>query len=248
MNACPILRRFSCGSRHAGQRGQETVLGLDHVQVGLEVVGELRDDRLRPPPCAAGRCRPGCRRAAGRSPGPAARRRPTESTPPDRPQITRLVADLRRESAAIVSSAKSPSFQVPAQPQTFVRKLRRNSRAVRRVRHFGMELQAVDRQPAMLHRGERAGRRSRPAARSRRRPAATWSPWLIQTCDRLGHAREQVVGGGDAALGAAVLPGRGALDPCRPGVRRSTASRSRCPARAARAETAPGRTSGPLSS
>ena len=31
---------------HAGQRRQELVLGLDDVQVGLEVVGELADDRL----------------------------------------------------------------------------------------------------------------------------------------------------------------------------------------------------------
>ena len=62
---------------HAGQRRQELVLGLDHVQVGLEVVGELADDRFLFVLAQAGRCRPGCRRAAGRWPGPAARRPPT---------------------------------------------------------------------------------------------------------------------------------------------------------------------------
>ena len=31
---------------HAGQRRQKPVLGLDHVQVGVEVVGELADHRL----------------------------------------------------------------------------------------------------------------------------------------------------------------------------------------------------------
>ena len=36
-----MRRRFSCGSTTPAKRRQELVFGLDDVQVGLEVVGEL---------------------------------------------------------------------------------------------------------------------------------------------------------------------------------------------------------------
>ena len=79
-----------------------------------------------------------------------------ESTPPDSPQITRS-SPTRRRTASTVSRAKSPSFHVPEQRQTVLRKLPRIFAPCGRVRHFGMELQAVDRQLPMLHGGERAG-------------------------------------------------------------------------------------------
>ncbi len=62
-----------------------------------------------------------------------------------------------RARRSIVSSAKSPSRQVPLQPQTAREKVGEHLRAPRRVRHFGMKLHAVDRQRAMLDGRDRAG-------------------------------------------------------------------------------------------
>ena len=47
-----------------------------------------------------------------------------ESTPPDKPQMTRASPICCRQ-CSIVSLAKSPIFHVPWHPQTFIRKLRR---------------------------------------------------------------------------------------------------------------------------
>ncbi len=114
--------------------------------------------------------------------------------------------------ASIVCSAKSPSCQVPVQPQTRGQEVAQDRDAERRVRHLGMELEAVDRQRAVLAR-RRSGRcRSRPAARSRSETRVTWSPWLIQTSVCAGTPANRSLGPSDAAAGAAVLPRRGAVD------------------------------------
>ena len=115
-----------------------------------------------------------------------------ESTPPESPQITRSLP-TRSRTCAIVCSAKSPSRQVPRAAADVGEEIGEDRFAVRRVRHFRVKLQAVERPLAMLHRGDRARRRAAPAARSRRRRASTWSPWLIQTSVSLRHAGEQIV-------------------------------------------------------
>ena len=79
-----------------------------------------------------------------------------ESTPPESPQITRS-SPTRRRTASTVSRAKSPSFHVPRAAADRLEEVAEDLRALRRVRHLGMELQAVDRQLPMLHRGEGAG-------------------------------------------------------------------------------------------
>ena len=123
-----------------------------------------------------------------------------------------VVADPLAHLRRSFRSAKSPSFHVPVQPQTSVRKLRSIVAAERRVRHLGMELHAEDRQRLVLDRGDRAGRRRGQRHEVVRRRASTWSPWLIQTSNLLGHAGEQVARLRDVAAGPAELAGRDVLD------------------------------------
>ena len=47
MNAWPMRRRFSCGSVTPASAARNWSSALHDVQVGLEVLGELLDDRLR---------------------------------------------------------------------------------------------------------------------------------------------------------------------------------------------------------
>ena len=146
MKAWPMRRRFSCGSVTPASAVEKLVLGLDDVQVGVEVVGELLDDRRLLRPCAAGRCRPGCRRAAGRWPGRAAPRRPTNRR---RPRARKSRGRCRRARGSAAIGLLGEVAQLPgarAAADRASRKLPRILRAERRVRHLGMKLQAVDRQ------------------------------------------------------------------------------------------------------
>ena len=70
-DAASLLLRFA----DAAERIQETVFGMDDVQVGLEVVAELANHQSAVRSCEAIRCRPGCKTVAARSPCTAARRR-----------------------------------------------------------------------------------------------------------------------------------------------------------------------------
>ena len=132
-----------------------------------------------------------------------------ESTPPESPQITRS-SPTRRRTASTVSRAKSPSFHVPEQWQTGVRKLPRILRAFGRVGHFGMELQPVDRQLPMLDRGQRAG-----VGGGQRQEIVGDLRHLIAVAhpdvDLVGNAGEQFVRPDDAAACPAVFAGRRAL-------------------------------------
>ena len=99
---------------------------LDHVQVGLEMVAELADHRLR----LAGRNRPLSTRMHDNC-GPMASANSAattaESTPPESPQITRSLA---HQAADLVDRlpAKSPNFQVPRAPQTWTKSCRGSCR------------------------------------------------------------------------------------------------------------------------
>ena len=165
-----------------------------------------------------------------------------ESTPPDKP-ADHPPLPTRLRIASMLSRAKSPSFHVPVATANRSEKIAEDLRPQRRVRHLGMKLQAVDRQPAVLHRGK--GQVSVAASgRKSSETAVTWSPWLIHTWisgGRPANSSSRVV---QPALGPAVLPRR-ALPRGRPGPRTPTASRSRCPARACRAGKCPDRTSAP---
>ena len=66
-----------------------------------------------------------------------------ESTPPDRPQITRPLPTCLR-IFSIASSLKARMVQSPESPATLRTKLRSSARAVRRVHHLKMELRGVE--------------------------------------------------------------------------------------------------------
>ena len=194
MNTWPMRRRFSCGSVTPASAARNVSSRLHDVQVGLEVLGELVDDRFRFALAQqavvdedAGELRAdrlvqaGPRRRTNRR-----RRRGRRS----RGRCRHACADRR----AIVCSAKSPSRQVPRQPQTLVRKLASIVLPSARVRHLGMELQAVERQRCDAS-PRRAGRSPwRRAATKSSDTRSTWSPWLIQTCVSRGDAGEQIGG------------------------------------------------------
>ena len=111
------------------------------------------------------------------------RRDRAESTPPDRPQITRPLPTCAR-MRAIASPRNAAIVQSPPQPATRCVKLREQRRAVRRVHHLGMELHAVE---AALVVGDGGEGRALADCRRRGSPAAarsTRSPWLIHTCSR----------------------------------------------------------------
>ena len=96
---------------------EEAVAGIDDVQVGVEMVAE----RARAPP----RLRPGASRPLSTKMhatcGPTARSSSAavtdESTPPDRPQMTRCLP-MRCRSSATVCSRNEPICHSPWQPQT----------------------------------------------------------------------------------------------------------------------------------
>ena len=79
-----------------------------------------------------------------------------ESTPPDRPQITRPLAHA---AANALDGLAGEIAQLPRAVAMADRRqeVAQDLRAQRRVRHLGMELQAVDRQRAVLDGREGAG-------------------------------------------------------------------------------------------
>ncbi len=79
-----------------------------------------------------------------------------ESTPPDRPQITRALPTLRANllDRLLGEVAQPPGPLAAADGH---QEVAQHQAAQRRVRHFGMELQAVDRQRLVLDRRDRAG-------------------------------------------------------------------------------------------
>ena len=132
-----------------------------------------------------------------------------ESTPPESPQITRLVAHAaadRRDGFA-GEIAQLPRARAVAHR---LEKVAEDLRALGRVGHFGMELQPVDRQLPMFHRGQRAGvggGQRQEIAGSLRHLIAVAHPDL----DLGRDAGEQFVRLGDAAVRPAVFAGRRAL-------------------------------------
>ena len=156
MKAWPILLRFSCGSVTPAKAAKNLSSRVDHVQVGLEVVGELPDHRLRfvlAQQAVVDQDAGGLRADGLGQQGRHHRGIDPAGKPADHPPAGPRGCGWSR----CVSRAKSPSFQVPSQPHTARRKFPRIFVAQRRVGHLGMKLQAVDRQAAVLHRGVRAG-------------------------------------------------------------------------------------------
>ena len=102
-----------------------------------------------------------------------------ESTPPESPQITRplptrLADGLDRLAGEIADLPRARALA------DRLEEVAQDLLPQRRVRHLGMKLQAVDRQPAVLHRGE--GQVSVAASGWKSAETCeTWSPWLIQT-------------------------------------------------------------------
>ena len=112
-----------------------------------------------------------------------------------------------------------------------------------RVRDLGMKLQAVDRQPAMLDRGDGAG-----VGRGQRLKSAETLRHLVAVAHPdlglVGHAGEQLVVDCDLAHGPGHTRGPARFRRGRPGPRRPTACRSRCPAPACPGRKSADRTCG----
>ena len=77
-----------------------------------------------------------------------------ESTPPDRPQITRSVADLAPGSASTGCSMIDVIVQVGRAAAHVVEEVLEDLLAVRRVHHLGVELHAVDPPLGVLEGGD----------------------------------------------------------------------------------------------
>ena len=133
-----------------------------------------------------------------------------ESTPPDSPQITRAIADLLAQplDRFLGEFAQPPGAGAAANGGE---KIGEDFRAPRRVRHFRMKLQAVDRQSAMLDRGDRAsaglGQRHEIAGDGRHLIAVAHPDFGF-----VGDPVEQIGVRHDPHMGPAIFAGRSAFD------------------------------------
>ncbi len=143
----------------AGEAAEKPAFGFHHVQIGFEVVGELFDDDFS----SSFRSRPLSTRMH-ESCGPMARyssaATTAESTPPDRPQMTRSLADALANlcDRALGEIAESPGAGAMADVG---QEIRQDRFAIGRVRDFGVKLQAVEWAAAMFHGREMAVDRAR---------------------------------------------------------------------------------------
>ena len=169
MKACPIRLPLLLRIGDAGQGLEKTVLGMHDVQVGLEVVRELLDHRLRlvlPQQAVVDQDARDLRAdGLGQQGGDDRAIDPAGKTA-DHSALAHAIADGLDRLAGEV--ADLPRARALADR---LEEVAQDLLAQRRVRDLGMELQAVDRQRAMLHRGDRGRCRWRPAAENRPRPA-----------------------------------------------------------------------------
>ena len=164
-----MILRFSCGSVTPASASRNRSDASTMRQRDVEVIAEQPSTTSLASPAAAGRCRRRCRRPASPIASWTSRAAATdESTPPDRPQMTRrsptCCAD--RGDRLVEERRHRPVAAAAADPS---RKLRRISAPSRRVADLGMELEAVEPAALVGDRGERAGRREAPAAAKPRR-------------------------------------------------------------------------------
>ena len=164
MNVWPIRMRFSCGSVTPAQGVQETARWRRRRAARPRSAGRSVSATAVARPRGAGRCRRRCRRPAVPSARASSAAATAESTPPETPQTTRSLGRPALQIARPSRSMKRAHRPGAARSADPVEEVAQNQRAIRRVRHLGVELQAVDRPRAVLHRRDRAGCRWRPAA------------------------------------------------------------------------------------
>ena len=104
-----------------------------------------------------------------------------ESTPPESPQITRLVGPTSSRIRATSVSTKCPGVQSGAAAADLEQEVVEDLAAPRRVRHLGMELDAEERPLGRARSPRSASWRSTRSPGSPAAATSTWSPWLIQT-------------------------------------------------------------------
>ena len=151
-----------------------------------------------------------------------------ESTPPDRPQMTRPLPTSARMRA--ISVARKPAIvQSPLRPATLKRKLREERRAVRRVHHLRMEHRCVI--AALLVRCDRIGRvlrhRIDPEALGQARHAVAMAHPNRVAPTRSPHPVEQCARLEDLDVGPPELRRVAGPRPCRRAARTRSAGRSR---------------------
>ncbi len=236
MNAWPMRRRFSCGSVTPASAARNRSSASTTCRSVLKWSRELGDHRRLLRPSAAGRCRPGCTRAAGRSPGRAAPRRPPNRRRPTGRRSRGRSPTRWRIALDRLARRSRPASRCRGSRRRAVRKLRSICAAERRVRHLGMELHAEDRQRPVLA-PRRSGRSSVLASGTKssetlRHLVAVAHPHVAvcRARRRTGRCVRDHV-----QRRPAKLAGRGARRPCRPAPRRRAACRSRCRARECRA-------------
>ena len=212
MKTWPIRRRFSCGSTTPFKAFEKSLGRVDHPQLGARCAS--RTPR-RPTSRSPSRSSPvSTNTQTTRGPSALARRaaQTAESTPPDSPQTTRSSGPTRRLISDSERSMNASIVQVRGLPADPVQEVAQDQRAVRRVRDLGMKLEAVDRQLAMPHRRDRAGR-----GRGQRQEIAAGVVDLVAVAhpdDRLARdvVEERLGRVQHAALGAAELAGRRRID------------------------------------
>ncbi len=161
MNTWPMRRRFSCGSVTPASAVKKLIFRFHDVQIGFEVRRELADDRRFLVLAQQAVVDQDARQAAARWPAPTAPRRPTESTPPDSPQITRCDRRLARAIRAIGLLGEIVQLPRAVAAADVVTKFARIALPGGVCVTSGMKLQAVDRQPLVLDGRDRAGRGAR---------------------------------------------------------------------------------------
>ena len=143
MNSPPMILRFCSGSVTPASLVEEARAGVDDAQIDLEGAAEDRRDLRALAGAKQAVVDEDARQPSRRSPCRTSAAATAESTPPDRPQITRRVGPTCSAMSATASSTNEPSSSRRA-PQTPKQEVGQQLGAARRVHDLGMELHALE--------------------------------------------------------------------------------------------------------
>lgn len=201
----PFLLRFD----HAAQGRQEAVRGIDHMQIGVEVIRKLGDHRLLFPLAQQAVVHEDARQ-------PGSDRFGQEGRRDRRVDSAGESADDSRRADLVTQPVDRLPCEIAQQPIAFTaadqgQEIVKDRTAQRCVRDLRMKLQPENRQPAMPHRGVRARVRA-----GQRYEIIRDTPHLIAVAHpdirRLGQPGKQIVVIRQPASGSAVFPSRRAVD------------------------------------
>ena len=207
-----MVLRFSSGSRDTGQRREEAVLGVDHLQRHAGGLDEVALDLLRLARPEQAVVDEHAREAVADGPlheGRGHRRVDAAGEPAQHP----LVAHPRARMAATCSSMTFVGRPGGLGAGDLVEEVLEHGLPVLGVEHLGVELHARHAPRRVLEGGDLGPGRAGRHLEARRGRRDTESPWLIHTDWPVGQAVEQRrVGRRDRERGAPELGQPGALD------------------------------------